>query len=99
MTTAISRAGNTGPINEQTSLNTLDLAVLAAATIVIQALAVPGMVPGDQAIITPKADIADLLIGSGYCLVAGTCRFPTYSVAGVNPASQDYDVTLLKKVG
>lgn len=96
---AIARSGNTGVVTEQTSLNALDLANNPAATITVQALAVPGMVPGDQAIITPKADIADLLIGVGYCLVAGTCRFPCYSVAGINPASQDFDVTLLKKVG
>jgi hypothetical protein len=96
---AIARSGNTGVVTEQTSLNTFDLAAIGAAAVVIQALAVPGVVPGDQVILTPKADIADCLILPGYCLVAGTARFPSYSVGGVNPASQSFDVTILKKVG
>lgn len=98
---AIARGGNTGVVTEQTGLQNYNLGSCGANAVTIQALALPGVVPGDMVLMAPKADLTNLNIGVGYCLVAGTARIPVSNptTGALDPAAQDFDVTIFKKVG
>lgn len=78
------------------NLVAIDLANVAAASVLDAAFLVPGSQVGDIALVSPNPAIVNLSFGVGVCRVAGTVQVPvTNPTAGaINPAAQDFKFSL-----
>lgn len=88
-----------GRVVRRTSIVSVDVASLAAATAVDTAIAVPGALVGDAAVCTPLGVWpAGLTWPGGRCLVAGTVqmRVGNVTAGAVDPAEQNIRIDLLR---
>jgi hypothetical protein len=97
----IGRSSPSGAINRyKGSIAALNIPSIAAASVVLVSVAVPNVKPGDVVLLVPLAADLSVAVGilPGYCLAAGTAKFPTVNptAGALDPASQDFTYILMR---